>query len=64
MGAEGTGTRGSTSHQSKMFFNVQRVTEVTPKESSPGSSQPSILLSSSSSSSSEIPQAARMGFQS
>lgn len=49
--------------ESKMFFNVQRVREVTPKESSPGSSQPS-LLPSSSSSSSEIPQAGRMGFPS
>lgn len=62
MGAEGTGTRGSTSHQSQMFSNVQRVREVTPKESRPGSSQPSLLPSSSSSS--EIPQAPRMGFPS
>lgn len=60
MGAEGAGTTGSTSHQSRMFVNVQRVREVTPRESSPGSSQPSLLPSSSSSSSSEIPQAARM----
>lgn len=37
-----------------MFVSVQRVREGTPKESSPASSQPS-LLPSSSSSSSEIP---------
>jgi len=42
-----------------MFFNVERVREVTPKESSPESSQPLPLPSSSSS---QIPSAASMGF--
>lgn len=43
-----------------MFFNVERVREVTPKASSLGSSQPSPLPSSSSS---QIPQHSQLGFR-